>query len=476
MTTGKAPTNPWPVLLVLCLGFFMTLLDMTIVNVAIPAVATDLGATLDQVLWVLNGYTLALTVLLVTAGRLGDIYGPRTMFAIGVTIFTLASAWCGLADSPGELIAARVLQGAGAAVLVPQTLTIITRTFPDERVGQALGVWGITSGLATVAGPTLGGLLVTSLDWRWIFFVNLPVGVAVLGLTLVMIPEQRQVTRRRLDLSGTVIATAVLLALTFGLAEGERYHWGHVWSFVSIPMLLVAAVVLFAAFLAVQARRQDREPLVPFVLFADRNFTLMTVVSAVVGFTIAGLYLLATIYLQAVLGMSALSAGLLLVPGAAVVMVAAPLAGRLTDRSGGRVVLASGLTIYAAGTAAFAWAATVDQAWPYLLPGLVATGLGLAFTFAPVGAIAMRTVPPTIGGAASGLLNTTRQLGAVLGTAVVGAILQGRIGTALIETAATSNSALVEGIRLALTLSVALTLVAAGLALAVRTGDRAYTA
>ncbi|QYN36468.1 DHA2 family efflux MFS transporter permease subunit [Pseudonocardia sp. DSM 110487] len=463
--------HPWSVLLVLCLGYVMTLVDMTIVNVAIPAIATDLGAALDQVLWVLNGYTLALTVLLVTAGRLGDLYGARTMFAGGVAIFTIASVWCGLAGSAGELIAARVLQGIGSAVLVPQTLTIITRTFPAERRGRALGIWGITGGLATVAGPTLGGVLVTSLDWRWIFFVNVPVGIAALGLTFVVVPEQPRGTRRRLDLSGTLVVTVALSALTFALVEGERYHWGAVWSFVSIPLLIAASVVLFAAFLAMEARRQDREPLVPFVLFRDRDFTLMNVVSAVVGFTVVGLYLVAALYLQAVLGMSALGAGLLLVPGAAVVMVAAPIAGRLTDRSGGRGVLASGLALYAIGTAAFAWALTVDQAWPYLLPGLVGTGLGVGFTMAPVGSIAMRSVPPTSGGAASGLLNTARQLGAVFGGAVFGVVLQGRLDTPYLT--ATGGAALVEAIRSALTVSIVLILAAALLTLAARTGERA---
>lgn len=469
--SARRSANPWAVLMVLCFGFFMTLVDLTIVNVAIPALATDLGASLDQVLWVLNGYTMALAVLIITASRLGDLRGPRAMFALGVAIFTVASALCGLAGEPGQLIAARVLQGVGAAVLIPQTLAIVTRIFPPDRIGRAVGVWGITSGLATVVGPTLGGVLVNWLDWRWIFFVNVPVGVAVLVLIFVVIPEQPHGARHRLDLSGTLIATAALLALTFGLVEGERYQWGQVWSFVTIPMLIGTGLALSAAFLLVQARRQDREPLVPFVLFGERNFTLMNAVSVIVGFTVTGLYLVATVYLQTVLGLSALSAGLMLVPGAVVAMGAAPIAGRLADRSGGRLVLITGLSLHAAGTLVFAWVATVDQAWPYLLPGLIITGLGLGFTFAPMGAIAFRNVPPPISGAASGLLNTTRHLGAVLGGAVIGVILQVQGGAVHVVTATERDPTFVEAIRLALVVSAALTVLAASLAIAVTTRD-----
>src|SRR5215475_6121859 len=188
----KLRGNPWAVLLVVSLGFFMTLLDLTIVNIAIPNLITKLHASLDDVLWVINAYALVLAVLVITAGRLGDLIGPRIMFTSGVAVFTAASAACGFAPSPGWLIGFRAVQGLGAAMLMPQTLTIITNTFPPERRGAAFGIWGAVAGVATIAGPTLGGLLVTALDWRWIFFVNLPIGVIVLIAAFALIPNVRQ--------------------------------------------------------------------------------------------------------------------------------------------------------------------------------------------------------------------------------------------------------------------------------------------
>ena len=222
----KFHANPWAVLLVVSLGFFMTLLDLTIVNIAIPDIITRLHASLDDVLWVINAYALVLAVLVITSGRLGDLIGPRIMFATGISVFTVASAACGLAPGPGWLIGFRAVQGLGAAMLMPQTLTIITNTFPAERRGAAFGVWGAVAGVATIAGPTLGGLLVTAFDWRWIFFVNLPFGVIALILTFVIIPDMRPGRRHRIDIPGVLLASAGLLAICYGLVEGQKYDWG----------------------------------------------------------------------------------------------------------------------------------------------------------------------------------------------------------------------------------------------------------
>src|SRR5207248_9415540 len=202
----KYSANPWAVLLVVSLGFFMTLLDLTIVNIAIPDMLTRLHASLDDILWVINAYALVLAVLVITAGRLGDLVGPRIMFTSGIAVFTAASAACGLAPSPGWLIAFRAVQGLGAAMLMPQTLTIITNTFPPERRGAAFGVWGAVAGVATIAGPTLGGLLVTAFDWRYIFFVNLPVGIIVLILAPLIIPNVKPGRRHRIDVPGVLLA------------------------------------------------------------------------------------------------------------------------------------------------------------------------------------------------------------------------------------------------------------------------------
>ena len=328
--------NPWAVLMVVSLGFFMTLLDLTIVNIAIPNMITKLSASLDDVLWVINAYALVLAVLVITAGRLGDLIGPRIMFMTGIAVFTVASAACGLSPGPGALIGFRAVQGLGAAMLMPQTLTIITNTFPPERRGAAFGVWGAVAGVATIAGPTLGGLLVTAFDWRWIFFVNLPIGVLVLLITPVVIPDLRLGRRHRIDIPGVLLASAALLAICYGLVEGQRYSWGKITSFISIPLILGVGVVLLVAFLLVQRLTQEREPLVPFALFRDRNYTVVNWVSGVLAIGMMGIFLPFTIYLQSVLGFSALKAGLTMAPASLVSMFVAPVAGRMTDKIGGK--------------------------------------------------------------------------------------------------------------------------------------------
>src|SRR5579859_5981112 len=302
----KFHANPWAVLLVVSLGFFMTLLDLTIVNIAIPNLIIKLHASLDDVLWVINAYALVLAVLVITAGRLGDLIGPRIMFTSGIAVFTAASAACGLAPSPGWLIAFRAVQGLGAAMLMPQTLTIITNTFPPERRGAAFGVWGAVAGVATIAGPTLGGLLVTAFDWRWIFYVNLPIGVIVLLITPIIIPNVRLGRRHRIDVPGGLLASAGLLAICYGLVEGQKYNWGKITGFISIPLILGVGVVLLLAFLLVQKLTQEKEPLVPFKLFRDRNYSVVNWVSGVLAIGMMGIFLPITIYLQSVLGFSAL--------------------------------------------------------------------------------------------------------------------------------------------------------------------------
>ena len=358
----KLRGNQWAVLAVVSLGFFMTLLDLTIVNIAIPDMIARLHASLDDVLWVINAYALVLAAVLITAGRLGDLIGQRFMFILGVVLFTAASVACGLAAGPGWLIAFRAVQGLGAAVLMPQTLAILTMVFPPDRRGAAFGVWNAVGGVATIAGPTLGGLLVTAFDWRYIFFVNLPIGAAVIALAVIVIPDPRVRRRHRLDLAGIVLATAALVGICYGLVEGQHYHWGTVRSFISIPLVIGAGAALFAAFLLVQARRQDREPLIPFALFKNRNYTLMNWVAATVLMGMLGVFLLFTVCLQSVLGFSALKAGLTLAPASAPVFFAAPIAGRLSDRTGGKYILTTGLVLFGAGMGWAALIATPDSA------------------------------------------------------------------------------------------------------------------
>jgi len=429
--------NPWAILITLSFGFFMTLLDLTIVNIAIPSMIENLGASLDEVLWITNAYVLVLAVLLITAGRLGDLRGQRTMFAAGVVVFTLASLACGLAGNPGWLIAFRAVQGLGAALLMPQTMAIIMVVFPAQKRGAALGIWGAVAGLATVAGPTLGGLLVTIADWRWIFFVNVPIGVAVLVMTFAFIPDTRLERRHRLDLVGVGIATAALLCLTFALTEGQRFDWN-----AAIWALIAASVVLFGIFALQQRSMQEHEPLVPFALFRDRNFTVLALVGALVSLGIIGFFLPLTIYLQSVLGYSALKAGLVLAPMSLVSMFIAPVAGSMSDRIGGKFILMSGLLVFSIGGGWLAFSAEVDSNWPSFLPAVFLMGIGFGCIFAPLATEAMRGIDPRLAGAASGVNNTCRQLGSALGAAAVGALLQNRLVASLTDEAQTRSAAL----------------------------------
>ena len=443
----KYAGNPWLVLLVVSLGFFMTLLDLTIVNIAIPNMITKLHASLDDVLWVINAYALVLAVLVITAGRLGDLIGPRTLFAVGVAVFTLASAVCGLSPSPGWLIGFRAVQGLGAAMLMPQTLTIITNTFPPERRGAAFGVWGAVAGVATIAGPTLGGLLVTAFDWRYIFFVNLPIGVIVLALTFVIIPDVRLGRRHRIDIPGVLLASAALLAICYGLVEGQKYSWGTITSFISIPLILGVGVVLLAVFLGYQKLTQSREPLVPFAVFRDRNFSVMNWVSGVLAIGMMGIFLPFTIYLQSDLGFSALKAGLAMAPASLISMFVAPVAGQMTDKIGGKYILMSGLILFGGGMGWLALIATPTSSWQSFLAPLIVAGLGMGCVFAPLVTTAMRNIQPQMAGAASGVLNTVRQVGLVIGTAAVGALLQNRLVSTITSQALTRSAALPPGVR-----------------------------
>ncbi|MGW0855545.1 DHA2 family efflux MFS transporter permease subunit [Streptomyces sp. NPDC002690] len=460
MRTWRA--NPWAVLVTLSLGFFMTLLDLTIVNIAIPEMIDGLGASLDQTLWVVSGYALVLAVSLITAGRLGDLFGPRDLFASGVVVFTLASVACAMAQDPVQLIAARVVQGLGAALLVPQTTTLIVSVFPAARRGTAMGIWGMVAGFATLSGPTVGGVLVSVAGWRWIFLVNVPVGLAALVLTFLVVPDLRPGRRHRLDVVGVTIATAALFCLAFGLQEGERYHWGPgVWA------LLAAGASLVAGFLLHQRGRQDREPLVPFALFRDRNYTVMTVLVALVSIAMIGLVLPFNLYLQSVLGLSAIKAGMVLAPSSLVSMTIGPFAGRLSDRMGGKYLLMVGLTLYATGMVMIALIAGAATPWYAFVPATVVTGLGVGCVVAPMSTEAMRNVPPALAGAASGVNSTFRQIGSVVGAAAVGALLQTRLAAQLAN-GLTYKAAFVATMPVATVLPVAVVLAGALACLLVR--------
>ncbi|MFB9235890.1 DHA2 family efflux MFS transporter permease subunit [Plantactinospora siamensis] len=434
--------SPWLVLSVLCLGFFMILLDTTIVNIAIPDMSTHLSASLDQILWVINAYVLVYAVLLITAGRLGDLYGPKRLFILGLVIFTLASAACGFARNPEQLIVARVIQGAGGALLTPQSLSVITMIFPAEKRGAAFGLWGAVAGVATVAGPTLGGYLVTDWGWEYIFFVNLPIGIVAVVLAAIVMPDIKLNRRHRLDWLGTALASVGLFLVTFGLIEGEPHDWGRVLGPITIVEVIAAGVVVLVAFMFQQYANRNREPLVPFAIFSDRNYSLMNFVSGAIAFGMLGLFLPLVIYLQSVLGLTALQAGLTTAPMSLISMFVAPLAGRFSDRTGGKWILFLGLSLWSVGMGMVVWLAHFDSGRWHILPGIIVAGFGLGMTFAPLQTIAMRNVAPQMAGAASGFINTSRQLGGVIGSAAVGALLQVQLADQLRSTARTNAGSL----------------------------------
>src|SRR5437763_7604038 len=443
---AQARTNPWLVLVVLTTGFFMILLDTTIVTVAIPAMSAGLNTTLDQILWVLNAYILVYAVLLITAGRLGDLFGQRNLFAIGLFVFTLASALCGLSQNVTELILARILQGIGGALLTPQTLAIIASLFPPERRGAAFGIWGGVAGLATITGPTLGGAIITYIDWRWIFFINVPIGIGALIATFLIIPDLRPGRRHGWDVPGVILATSGLFAVVFGLIEGQRYSWGQITSYpVTIPEVIGGGVFLVVAFILWE--RFQVEPLVPLSLFEDRNFAVANWIAAAISFGMLSLFLPITIYLQSVRDFTALQAGLTLAPMSLTSMFVAPFAGRLADRIGGKYILMTGITVFAIGTASLTYVAGPDSTWiNFLVPAIIA-GAGMGMTFAPMTTVAMRNISPRMAGSASGVLNTTRQLGAAIGSSVVGALLQNHLATALHDQAVSHAASLPASFR-----------------------------
>jgi EmrB/QacA subfamily drug resistance transporter len=441
-------TNPWAVLAVFALGTFLTLLDLTIVNIAIPSIVDDIHAPLDGILWMLNAYSLVYAVLLITAGRLGDIYGPRQLFGVGVIVFTISSALSGMAQDSTQLVLSRAGQGLGAALLAPQGLPMITSLFPPDRRGGVFAIFGMLAGLAVVLGPTLGGLIVSNWGWRWIFYVNVPVGALIVVLTWRVIPDLRPGRPHRLDFSGVLLASAGLFGIIFGLIEGQRYDWGAIeGSFVTIPMVIAAGVLLVALFIWQQARRQGREPLLPFEIFADRNFALMAFVLMAMGFAIVGVFLPLTIYFQSVLGLDAFQAGLTIAPQPIAMMLASGPVAALISKGYGKRLLFVGLILFVAGQSYVAYivSATGDR-WA-TLPGLIVAGLGMAGVWTPLYDLGTRTLQPRLAGAASGVFSTIQELGAVLATAAIGAVLQNQLATALHDEATTFSIQLPQPVR-----------------------------
>jgi EmrB/QacA subfamily drug resistance transporter len=427
--------RPWLVLGIFCVGFFMALLDGSIVTVAIPTLIDDLDAGYDQVLWIVDAYLLVFSVLLITTGRLGDRYGYRRLYLVGVATFTGASALCGLAESAGWLLTARVLQGLGAAILFPQVISAIVAIFPPRQRGRAFGVFGAIVGVAPIVGPIVGGVLLDHVGWQWIFFVNVPVGMVTIGLVLAFVPEPGTWQAHRLDGVGIALVTAGLTGIVFGLIEGERYDWGTISGPVSVPAVIAAGVVLLVLFVGWQ-RVQRGEPLLPLALFR-RDFAVGNWVGFTFQLGMIGIAFVLVIYLQSARGYSPTGTALIMLPMAVLTAVGSATAGRLADRFGGARVLLAGLAALALGLVVLAGTAGADAGAGQLMPGLVLIGLASGATFAPLQQATMAGVEPSLAGAASGVAGTTRQVGGVLGTAVAGAVLAGRLSSALWHEATT---------------------------------------
>lgn len=445
MTTEHGK-SPWAALSALCLAFFMIMIDTSIVMVAIPDLMREINASLNEVTWVTSAYVLGWAVPLLTSGRLGDRYGRRRAFLAGVVLFTAASAWCGLSGNPEMLIAARAAQGIGASLITPQTLSFITYLFPEGKRGAAMGVWGAVAGLGNIAGPLLGGLLVGSLGWEWIFFVNLPIGVVCVVMTLALVPPWRPGTKHSFDLFGIALSGIGLFCLIFGIQNGQQYEWGTVFGGITITEIIAAGAVLLIVF-AIWQHYNKREPLVPLSLFRTRNFTIGNLANVMLGICLAGAMLPLVIYLQAVLGLSPLQAGLMLAPSAFVSGVIAPFIGERTDGAYAKYIGAFGFAAMASGYAIVALVAGPDSAPLTILPGIIVLGMGLGCVFTPLTNLSISTVPPHQIGSGSGVFNAFRQVGTVLGTASVGVLLQSRLVASMHETASQAAAGLPEAGR-----------------------------
>jgi EmrB/QacA subfamily drug resistance transporter len=410
----------WWTLGAMCFALFMIMLDNTVVNVALPSIQRDLGASISGLEWTVNGYTLSFAVLLATGGRLGDIFGRRRMFLAGVVIFALSSATAGLAEEEWMLVASRVVQGAGAALMMPATLSIITDAFPARERGRAIGTWAGVSALALAVGPVVGGFLTEQVSWRAIFYLNLPVAAGAVVAALFAVRESRDETVERVvDYPGVITLTAALTSLVLALIEGNSWGWGS----SRIVALIAGAVVLLGVFVAIELR--VRVPMVQFSFFASRNFVGATLVAFVVSFAMLGMFFFLALYMQDVLGFSPLEAGVRFLPTTVMIVVIAPIAGRLTDRIGPRWLITTGLSLVALALFGLTRIGP-ETTYADIMPGFIVMGAGIAMTMSPMSTAAMNAVEEAKAGIASGLLSMMRMVGGSFGVAATGALFQAK--------------------------------------------------
>jgi EmrB/QacA subfamily drug resistance transporter len=402
-------------LVVASVALFMVTLDNLVVTTALPSIRTDLGATLDQLQWTVNAYTIAFAVFLPTAAAIGDRYGRRRVFSIGLGIFTLGSAAAALAPSTDALIAARAFQGLGGAVVAPLSLTLLSEAFPPEKRGLPLGIWSGVSGLGVAFGPVVGGAVVEGISWQWIFWINVPIGLVLVPLVLRRLGESHGASTR-LDLPGLALASAGLLGVVFGIVRGEALGW----TSTTVLASLIGGAATLAAFVAWELRAP--EPMIPMRFFRNRAFAATNGVSLAMYFGAFGSIFLLAQFFQTTQGMSPLQAGLGILPWTAMPIIVAPIAGMLSDRIGSRPLMAAGLALQSVAISWFAVFSTTDVAYLTLVPGFVMAGTGMAMVFAPSANAVISAVRTDEAGQASGATNAIREVGGVLGIAVLATV------------------------------------------------------
>ncbi len=407
-------TRIWT-LVIVSLGLFMVVLDNLVVNVALPSIHRDLGASIQSLEWTVNAYVLAYAVLLLTGAALGDRFGRKRMFIAGVTLFTASSAAAAIAPTIGFLIAARALQGTGAAIVTPLTLTLLAEAFPAQRRGVALGVWSGISGTAVALGPLVGGAVVQAASWHWIFWINVPIGIALVPVAAARLKESRGITRS-LDLPGVVLASSGLFGIVYGLVRSQSLGWTN----SEVMISLIAGVTLVLAFVAYELRAS--EPMLPMRFFANRAFAVTNVVSLSMYFGMFGSIFFLSQFLQNVLHNSPLQAGIKLLVWTGATMIVAPLAGYFSERIGSRPFMVAGLALQAVALGWLATVASVTQTYASMLVPFVLAGAGMALVFAPSANAVLSSVRTSEAGQASGATNAIRELGGVLGIAVLATV------------------------------------------------------
>ena len=417
----------WWTLAAVSFGLFMIMLDNTVVNVALPSIRADLGISISELEWVVNAYALTFGVLLLTGGKLADLIGRRRIYIAGLVIFTGASLWCGLAGGAASLIAARTVQGVGAALLNPATLSIITATFPPKQRGTAIGIWAGVSALALAIGPLVGGLLTQKISWSWIFFINIPVGVLGVLAARAFIHESKDNSlEQRLDLPGLITSAVGLFGLTYALIETNTYAWGS----TRVLSLFALAAVSLTAFVLLELRQ--RVPMLDLSLFRNPTFSGANTVMGLVGLAMFGIFFYNSLYLQNVLGYSAIQTGATFLPLTGLIILVAPLAGRFTDLIGPRWLVGAGLTLLTGSLLLFATLDAHSSFWN-ILPGLVLGGLGMGITMAPTTTAAMSAVPVDKAGVGSAVINSARQVGGSLGIAIMGTVIAAEVSVSALD-------------------------------------------